>query len=87
VVIGPGGFAGPLFPAIDGRLPKRSTNWPAMEERRLPLAPGDGSGGELRSEDIMGAVCSIGVVGIELVMRSDFVLFKMEFDEKVEGKS
>jgi hypothetical protein len=34
-----------------GRWPKRSTKEPAIEERRLLLAPGEGSGGELRSEE------------------------------------
>lgn len=38
-----------------GRWPKKSTKLPAIEERRLLLMPGEGSGGELRSEeDIVG---------------------------------
>jgi hypothetical protein len=52
VVIGPGTVVGPLLPALAGRVPKRSTNCPAMEERRLPVALGEGRGGELRSEDM-----------------------------------
>lgn len=34
-----------------GRWPKRSTKLPAIEERRLLVAPGEGSGGLLRSEE------------------------------------
>lgn len=34
-----------------GRCPKRSTKLPAIEERRLLVAPGEGSGGLLRSEE------------------------------------
>jgi hypothetical protein len=51
-VIGPmvvGGFVA----AFEGRLPNMSTNEPAIDERRLPLAFGEGRGGELRSEEAM----------------------------------
>jgi hypothetical protein len=52
VVMGPGTLVGPLPPPLAERVPKRSTNCPAMEERRLPVALGEGRGGELRSEDM-----------------------------------
>jgi hypothetical protein len=45
-----------------GRWPKRSTKLPAIEERRLLVAPGEGSGGLLRSEeeDIVGGLSGCG---------------------------
>jgi hypothetical protein len=51
-----------------GREPKRSTNVPAIEERRLVFTPGEGSGGELRSdEDIFLTVGCIGYRGVRFV--------------------
>lgn len=55
---------GPIFGrslvATTGRWPKRSTKLPAMEERRLLLAPGEGSGGEFRSEEDIARVGEFG---------------------------
>jgi hypothetical protein len=61
LVIGP--KFGRSFVARTGRWPKRSTKLPAMEERRLLLAPGEGSGGELRSEEDIGRMGDAGKAG------------------------
>jgi len=51
--------------AVGARLPKRSTKVPAIEERRLLLTPGEGSGGELRSEeDMFGGIGRMLVCGL-----------------------
>lgn len=51
-VMGPGKVDGGLaLPAVAWERPKRSTNWPAKDDRRRPLATG-GEGGEVLSADI-----------------------------------